>query len=286
MMKQWLAVAVLMALLAGCSSTPEEEETLPPEILYRRGVQAVQKKRFPVAVKRFQEVDRKHPFSPWAVRAQLNLIYAHYMDEEYEEAISAAERFVRLHPRHPHVAYPYYMLALAHYKRIGDPLRDQGHTRQAEVAFRELINRFPDSDYAEEARRMLDLCRDRLAAQEVVVGRFYLDRDHYIAAANRFRRVVENQDFNRTPYVEEALFGLVMSSLKLGLPEEALTYAAVLGHNYANGPFYPHARAMVEGQGTISKSDLKTLRKAVDETSLFKQFFEGVAPGVPGLTDR
>ncbi|MBF0154743.1 MAG: outer membrane protein assembly factor BamD [Magnetococcales bacterium] len=277
---------VALLLMTGCGTTPEKERNDPPEVLYREAIAALQEKRYTTATKLFQEIDQKHPFSPWAVRAQLIMIYTQFKKEEFDESSGTAERFIRLHPRHNSVAYAYYMRGLADFMRISDPLRDQNRTRQAAVALREVIVRFPEGDYAQEAQKMLRLCNDRLAAQEVVVGRFYLDRDQFIAAANRFRRVVENQDFSRTPYAEEALFSLVLTSLHLGMVEDARHYAAVLGHNFPQSLFYHQAKVMVDKQGTLTKDDLLALRKSLDEGSFLKGFFEGIAPGVPGLTDR
>ncbi|MBF0137373.1 MAG: outer membrane protein assembly factor BamD [Magnetococcus sp. DMHC-1] len=287
MIKPMISIFLVAALLlTGCSTTPEKERNDPPEVIYREAITALREKRYSTATKLFQEVDQKHPFSPWAIRAQIIVIYTQFKKEEYDESSMAAERFIRLHPRHNHVAYAYYMRGLADFMRISDPLRDQNRTRQAAVALREVMTRFPDSDYAQEAQKMLNLCNDRLAAQEVVVGRFYLDKDQFIAAANRFRRVVENKDFSRTPYAEEALFNLVLTSLRLGMTEDARHYASVLGHNYPEGLFYRQARTMVEGHGTLSKDDILALRNALDEGSMVKRFFEGLAPGVPGLTNQ
>ncbi|MBF0425493.1 MAG: outer membrane protein assembly factor BamD [Magnetococcales bacterium] len=279
-------VFVALFLLTGCGTTPEKERTEPPEVLYREAIADLQSGRYTAATKLFQEIDQKHPFSPWALRSQLVVIYTQFKKEEYDEAAAAAERFIRLHPRHASVAYAYYMRGLADFMRISDPLRDQNRTRQAAVALREVIARFPDSDYAQEAQRMLKLCNDRMAAQEVVIGRFYLDRDEFIAAANRFRRVVEHPDFSRTPYAEEALFSLVLTSLHLGMSEDARHYAAVLGHNFPQSMFYRQTRLMVDNQGTLSKDDLLALRSSLDEKSILKGFFEGIGPGVPGLTDQ
>ncbi|MBF0178375.1 MAG: outer membrane protein assembly factor BamD [Magnetococcales bacterium] len=277
---------VIVLLLTGCSSTPEKERNDPPEVLYREAIEALHEKKYTTATKLFQEIDQKHPFSPWAVRSQLNVIYSQFKKEEYDECSSSAERFIRLHPRHEGVSYAYYMRGMADFMRISDPLRDQNRTRQAAVALREVMVRFPNSDYAQEAKKMLNLCNDRMAAQEVVIGRFYLDRDQFIAAANRFRRVVENADYSRTPYAEEALFSLVLTSLRLGMTEDARHYASVLGHNFSSGLFYKQAKAMVDGLGTLSKDDILALRNSLDEKSFLKSFFEGIAPGVPGLTDQ
>ncbi|WP_158089491.1 outer membrane protein assembly factor BamD [Magnetofaba australis] len=277
-----LLAALLLLTLAACSSTPDEDVTpdLPPETLYRQATEALKQGQYTNASRMFSDLDQRHPFSPWAVRAQINLIYADFKREEFAEAISHAERFIRLHPRHPEAAYAYYMRGLAHYRQVKDAYRDQDRTRKAAAAFREVVNRFPTSDYAWEAKQMLDHCIYRMAEQEMVVARYYLDRENWLAAYNRFSAVVESKEYSATPLVEEALFSLLVIAKKLGLDGEARNYAAVLGHNFPNGRFYPLAPPLVEGRGGISKSQLASLRTEVDEGSFFARFFEGLKPGV------
>ncbi|MBF0143746.1 MAG: outer membrane protein assembly factor BamD, partial [Magnetococcales bacterium] len=215
-------LAILLLFLGGCASSDiDERPDLPPETLYLEGMEALRLEKYAAAAERFEEVDRKHPFSPWATRAQVNLIFAHYRKENYLEALSAAERFIRLHPRHAYASYAFYMRGLIHYRQISSAYQDQSRTREALQAFEEVVSRFPKSDYAWEAERMLTLCRDRLAEQEMVVGRYYLDREDYIAAINRFTTVVKTPIYRVTPYAEEALFSMVLASLKLGLDEDA-----------------------------------------------------------------
>ncbi|MEO5332654.1 MAG: outer membrane protein assembly factor BamD [Magnetococcus sp. YQC-5] len=271
---------LLLALAAGGCSTTPEPTSRPPETLYTEGMQALENGRFKIAAERFQEIDQKHPFSKWATRSQINLIYAHFKQGEFEDAVNDAARFIRLHPRHRHAAYAFYMRGLANYQRISDSYRDQSRTRDAITAFRELIVRFPKSDYAYEAKRMLVLCTNRLAEQEMVVGRYYLDREEYIAAISRFNQVINNPEFQTTPYVEEALFSLVLASQRLGLMDEARNYAAVLGHNFKNGAFYKAASRLVQQTGDVSRGELAKLRQGVDEGSLFGRFFQGLAPAL------
>ncbi|MBF0401790.1 MAG: outer membrane protein assembly factor BamD [Magnetococcales bacterium] len=272
---------VLFFVLAGCSTTSTLEESgKPAEQLHEEGVAALHSKQFKEAIDRFQELDRKHPFSPLALRAQVDLIYAHYRREEFADAISMAERFIRLHPKHPYVSYAYYMRGLSFYQQISSATQDQGNTREALTAFQELISRFPKSDYAWEAQQMIVLCKDRLAEQEMIVARYYLDQEEYIAAANRFNQVVVNPMYSTTPYTEEALFGLVLASKRLGLDEEARTHAAVLGHNFPDRPFYRHAVALIEKNQAPSRSELAKLRQGTAEKGVLKRIFQGVAPGL------
>lgn len=273
-------------VFAGCSSTPEEGPTRPVEEMYRDGVSALHKERFKRAIDLFQDVDRKHPFSPWATRAQINLIYAQFKLEEYPDAIGSAERFIRLHPRNPQVSYAYYMRGLSFYKQISSAVQDQGRTREAMIAFQEIVSRFPNSDYAQEAQQMLVLCRDRLAEQEIVVARYYLDQEEYVAAIKRFSQVIENPLYRATPYVEEALFSLVLSCKRLGLVDDARNYAAVLGHNFADKPFYRHAVALLEKDKNINRWQLASLREKIKQTGVAERFFQGLAPAlVSGQTE-
>lgn len=281
MIKHSLIVVSLWLTLwmGGCATTPETVSK-PPETLYKEGMQAMEETKFKLAAERFQEIDQKHPFSPWATRSQINIIYAHYKHGDYEDAASAAIRFIRLHPRHRHAAYAFYMRGLANYQRITDSYRDQSRTKEAITAFQELVARFPDSDYAAEAKRMLILCTNRMAEQETIIGRFYLDREEYIAAINRFSQVIGNPEFQTTPYVEEALFSLALASQRLGLLEEARNYVTVLGHNVPKSPFYQAGLKVVQQTGDISRSELAKLRQGVDEGSVVNRFFQGLAPAM------
>ncbi|HIJ83005.1 MAG TPA: outer membrane protein assembly factor BamD [Magnetococcales bacterium] len=276
----WLVAGLWVVLLAGCSSTDGVKEKFSAEQLYGDGVKALKLGSFGLAAEKFQDVDRQHPFSALATPSQLNLIYVHYRKEDYEEAIAAAERFIRLHPRHKSVAYAYYMRGLSFYQRISDAFRDQQRSRDALVAFREVVSRFPDSDYAWQSKRMINVCKDRMAEQEMVVARYYLEREEYIAANNRFQRVIQDTDFSTTIYVEEALFSMVLTSLRLGLREEAVNHTVVLGRNFSNGLFFKKAVAMVEKGEDVTRWELASLRKGVEEGSFLMRFVKGLAPAM------
>ena len=280
---RWMVVFLLLItgnIITGCSSTPDEEPIKPAEVLYREGIEALREERFKAAVNRFQDVDRKHHFSKWAVRAQINRIYAQYLSQEYADAISAAERFVRLHPRNRYASYAYYMRGLSYYRQISSAVLDQSSTREALTAFQELISRFPNSDYAQEAERMATLCRDRLAEQETIVGRYYLDQEEYVAAVKRFSQLIENPLYSKTPYMEEALFSLVLAFQRLGLVDDARNYAAVLGHNYPDRPFYKHALLLMEEDQKIDRWQLAELRQGVAQETVVGRFFQGLAPSL------
>ncbi|MDB5373364.1 MAG: outer membrane protein assembly factor BamD [Belnapia sp.] len=217
-----------------------------PEGLYAAGIEALQARRFQVAVDLFDQVERDHPFSAWATNAKLMSAYGEYQRNKYTEAIGALDRFIQLHPAHRDIAYAYYLRALCYYEQIADAQRDQRGTEQAMAALQDVVNRFPDSAYARDARLKLDLGRDHLAGKEMNIGRFYQQQKLYGAAIGRFRRVVE--DYQTTNHVPEALHRLTEIYLTLGLVEEAQKTAAVLGHNFPGSPWYQDSYALlVEG---------------------------------------
>jgi outer membrane protein assembly factor BamD len=250
----------LMALLAvaGCSSsgeggtttatsaTPPELVEKPVEELYNAAQDLVEGGDYRGAAKAFEEVDRQHPYSQWATRAQMMTAYAYYEASEYDEAIAAAQRFIELHPGHKDVAWAYYIVGMCYYEQISDVGRDQEMTRKAMDAFNEVARRFPGSDYARDARLKIDLANDHLAGKEMEIGRYYQRRQQWLAAVNRFRSVVEN--YQTTTHVPEALHRLVESYLALGVPEEAQEAAAVLGYNYPRDEWYQRSYALLEGQ--------------------------------------
>ncbi len=217
-----------------------------PEGLYGAGVENPQARRFQQAVTLFDQVERDHPYSTWATNAKLMAAYGDYMRNRYTEAIGALDRFIQLHPAHRDIAYAYYLRALCYYEQIADAQRDQRGTEQAMAALQDVVNRFPDTAYARDARLKIDLARDHLAGKEMNIGRFYQRQRLYGAAIGRFRRVIE--DYQTTNHVPEALHRLTEIYLALGLTEEARKTASVLGHNFPGSPWYQDSYALlVEG---------------------------------------
>ena len=214
-----------------------------PEGLYAAGVENLQARRFQQAVDLFDRVERDHPYSTWATNAKLMAAYGDYMRNRYTEAIGALDRFIQLHPAHRDVAYAYYLRALSYYEQIADAQRDQRGTEQAMVALQDVVNRFPDTAYARDARLKIDLARDHLAGKEMNIGRFYQRQRLYGAAIGRFRRVVE--DYQTTNHVPEALHRLTEIYLALGVTEEARKTASVLGHNFPGSPWYQDSYALL-----------------------------------------
>lgn len=204
--------------------------------LYNNAQDLLEKKSYKKSAEGFLEVERQHPYSKWATKSQVQAAYAYYKDESYKQAIGTLDRFTKLNPGNENVPYAYYLKALSYYNQIANVERDQEITLQARDALNDVIARFPDSNYARDAKWKLDLVEDHLAGKEVAVGRYYLEQQEYIGAINRFKVVVE--DYPTTVQVEEALHRLVEAYLALGVIPEAQKYAAVLGHNYPGSEWY------------------------------------------------
>ncbi len=217
-----------------------------PEALYAAGMQELRANRFQRAVDLFDAVEREHPYSTWATNAKLMAAYADYTRNRYTEAIGALDRFIQLHPAHRDIAYAYYLRALSQYEQINDAQRDQQQTITAMAALQDVVNRFPDTSYARDARLKMDLARDHLAGREMHVGRYYQRQGLLSAAIGRFRRVVD--EYQTTNHVPEALHRLTEIYISLGLTDEARRTASVLGFNYPGSAWYQDSYALlVEG---------------------------------------
>ncbi len=237
-----------LAVLGGCSSDAElPYEERPVEQIYNKAMDYLADGSYQKAAKEFDEVERQHPYSVWARRATLMSAYAHYKVNEYDDAILTAQRYISLHPGSKETAYAYYLVALCYYEQISDVGRDQKMTQDALASLLALVQRYPQSEYARDARIKLDLTMDHLAGKEMEIGRYYLKRHDYIAAINRFRVVVER--YQTTTHVPEALHRLVEAYLSLGIKPEAQTAAAVLGYNYPGSNWYQDSYSLLAGQG-------------------------------------
>lgn len=231
-------------LLVACSSNNEEEYVeRPPEELFAQGEQLLAEGSFEDSARAFEEVERQHPYSQLAVRAQVMAGYAYFEGELYDQSIAALRSFIDLHPGNSDVPYAHYLIGMSYYERLSDVGRDQEMTEEALAAFGELVRRFPDSDYARDAQLKMDLAYDHLAGKEMLIGRYYQDRRQYVAAINRFRTVVDNYD--TTTHVPEALHRLTECYLALGVTEEARDAAAVLGYNYPDSVWYERSYALI-----------------------------------------
>jgi len=197
-----------------------------------------------IAASLFDEVERQHPYSPWARRAQLMSAFSNYVAADYNPAIQAAQRFLSIHPGNKDAPYAYYLIAVSYYEQISDVQRDQKITEQALTALQEINRRFPTTRYAADARLKIDLVQDHLAGKEMEIGRYYEKSGKWIAAQIRFQNVVDN--YQTTSHAPEALFRLTETSLALGVPQEAVKYAAVLGANYPGSDWYDRAYKLVQ----------------------------------------
>ena len=240
-----ISALVAVALLAACSSKSSEDKYVARdvEVLYNLGQDNLKRGRYRLASLAFDEVERQHPYSVWARRAQLMSGYAHYMKNDYDDAVLAAQRFLQLHPGNSSASYAYYLIALSHYEQISDVGRDQAKTHEAVAALTEVIRRFPETDYARDAQLKLSLTRDHLAGKDMEVGRFYMKRQEYLSASLRFRNVIER--YQTTSHAPEALHRLVETYLALGIVDEAQMAGAVLGNNYPGSKWYRYSYALL-----------------------------------------
>jgi outer membrane protein assembly factor BamD len=248
------AMAVAAALmLSGCGGAKKDTYVEQPvDRLYNNAMSSVAAENWEKAAQQFEEVDRQHPYSVWATKAQLMAAYALYQDNKYDQSIVAADRFIQLHPGNRDVAYAYYLKALDYYVQIADVGRDQGVTQQALAALGEVVKRFPDSRYGRDAALKMQLATDHLAGKEMEIGRFYENQRYYLAAINRYRRVVDF--YQTTTHVPEALERLTECYTALGLHQEAQRTAAVLGYNYPGSKWYQRAYSLVTGTSTATAS--------------------------------
>jgi len=241
-----LAAAGLLLALAACGDSKNQVYVEKPvDDLYNKAMDALTEENYGAAAKTFDQVESQHPYSVWATKSQIMQVYAQYEDGKYDDAIISADRFIQLHPGHRDVAYAYYLKAISYYMQIVDVGRDQKLTELALKSLDDVVKRFPDSKYARDAKLKLDFTRDHLAGKEMEIGRYYLNRGEYLAAMNRFKRVVDT--YQTTTHVPEALERLVECDLALGLATEAKENAAVLGYNYPGSRWYEQAYSLVGG---------------------------------------
>jgi outer membrane protein assembly factor BamD len=245
-----LAAVASFAPLAGCAGgagqTRADTRYVARDVntLYNAGRDRLDRGLYTQAAALFDEVERQHPYSVWARRAQLMSAFSYYAAKDHTKSVDSARRFLSIHPGNRDAPYALYLISLNYYEQIRDVTRDQATTRQAMDALNEVIRRYPQSRYAADARLKMDLVRDHLAGHEMEVGRFYQDRRQWLAAVIRFRNVID--DYQQTSHVPEALMRLTESYLALGVPEEARRAAAVLGTNFANTQWYQRAYNLMQ----------------------------------------
>ena len=242
-----LAALVLVAAALGACSLFDKDTVIPDEPadkLYNEGLYLLNSKKTPKeAAKKFEEVDRQHPYSEWARKSLIMSAYAYYEAGAYDDCINAARRYVTLHPGSPDAAYAQYLIGASYFDQIPEISRDQDRTEKAVQNLEEVARKYPNSEYAVASKRKIEIARDQLAGKEMDVGRQLLNERAYTGAINRFKVVVTR--YQRTRHVEEALLRLTEAYMALGIVEEAQTSAAVLGHNFPDSRWYKDAYALM-----------------------------------------
>ncbi len=240
-----IALATTIAL-SGCAGDDKKDDYVEKPIasLYDDAMSKLSGKEYKAAAKSFEDVERQHPYSTWAVKAQLMAAYAYYQGGKFDDAVVAADRFIELYPANSDVPYAYYLRALCYYEQISDVARDQKMTLLAREALNEVVKRFPDSEYTRDARLKIDLTTDHLAGKEMEIGRYYQQHGAWLAAINRFQVVADK--FQTTTHVPEALYRLVETYTEIGLTNEAKKAGALLGHNYPGSDWYVMAYRLLE----------------------------------------
>ena len=252
-------------LLTGCAADKAPSD-LPVENLYNNAFDDLQKTKYKKAAEEFEQVEIEHPYSQWAVKAKLMGAYAYYKNEDYDDAVLALDRFIKYHPGNKDVAYAYYLKGMCYYDQISSADRDQADTEKAEEAFNRLIMLFPDSEYAADARKKVNLTEDYKAGQEMIIGRYYLNNGNYLSALNRFNVVLEN--YQTTVQIEEALYRQVEIYGILGLNKYAAGYYKILHNNYPDGVWTAKAAKVME---KINKAHVKKAEAPKKEAEEVKE---------------
>lgn len=261
-----LALVTSAVLVSACSSNRQARELAyverPVEALYNAAAQELDDRDYVSAIELFNEVERQHPYSEWARRATMMSAYASFRSRRYDDAISTAQRYLSLNPAGQGAAYSYYIIALSYFQQITDVGRDQKTTESALTALNDVVRRFPDTDYARDSLVKIDMVRDQLAGKEMEIGRWYLRRNEHLAAVNRFKKVVD--EYDTTSHVPEALHRLVEAYLSLGLRDQAIAAASVLGYNYPDSRWYESSYDLIENGSSGAQpasSDRSLLQK-------------------------
>ena len=254
-----LMIVCLGVAAAGCSAFNKEEDYVPEDPadkLYNEGLFLLNNKQdYEGAAKKFDEVDRQNPYSDWARKALLMSAYAYYQAEDYESCVNSAKRYIALHPGSADAAYAQYLIGASYYDQIVDVSRDQSRADKAIDALQEVVRKYPNSEYAIQAKKKIDMARDQLAGKEMDIGRYYMKNRDFIGAINRFKVVVTQ--YQTTRHVEEALERLSEAYIALGITDEAQTAAAVLGHNFPESPWYKDAYNLVKNNNGQEPSENK-----------------------------
>jgi len=271
---------VLFFLISSCSGKKEEEkisiieeESLELQMIeaYKEGIKELEKGDVMFAAKKFNEVELLYPQSVWAARSTLMAAYAYYSQLYYMDAIIELERFLDKYNNHPRRDYAYYLLAVCHYNKIVDEKKDLGEIIEAKKYFNILVKDYPNTEFAVDAEFKLEVIKEILASKEMYLARYYLDREKWIPAMNRFKKITT--DYDTTIYIEEALHRLVELNYKLGLIDEANKYAALLGYNYQSSEWYEASYKIInKDYKKISKKENIKKKRSILER--FKELFD------------
>ncbi|WP_425349726.1 outer membrane protein assembly factor BamD [Manganibacter manganicus] len=241
-------------LLSACMSSEKDidlstyvDQTEPGDVLYNQGLANLNAGRLSEAAKKFAAVDQQHPYSEWARKSMVMGAFTNYRQGNYEDAISGAKRYLNLYPSTDDAAYAQYIIGLSYYRQIKDVTQEQKEARLCIQAMQNVVTRWPDSEYVDDAKAKIRFATDQLAGKEMQIGRYYLERREYIAAIKRFRNVVEN--YSNTRHIEEALARLTEAYYAMGLTSEAQTAAAVLGRNYPDSQWYKDSYKLLQNNG-------------------------------------
>ncbi len=273
--KDIFLILILSILLISCSKKEVKEniileKSLEMQVLeaYEEGMQALNSNDVLFAAKKFNEAEILFPQSQWAPKAALMAAYSYYKQDYYGDAIAELDRFLRIYPNHKNLSYAYYLLGLCYYEQIVDEKKDLQSIIKAKDTFQNLIKKFPNTEYAIDAEFKIDLINDILASKEIYLGRYYIERKKWIAAINRFRRVIDKYD--QTIYTEEALHRLVEIYYILGLEEESKKYALLLGYNYRSSQWYEKTFIIFDKMYEKNKKDQEIKKRK--QNSILKKF--------------
>jgi outer membrane protein assembly factor BamD len=262
--------AALPLMVSACASDRDVDlasyvdSVEPADTLYNQGLANLESGRMGEAAKKFEAIDRQHPYSEQARKAMVMGAFANYRQGKYDEAINAGQRYVALYPTSEDAAYAQYIVGLSYYRQVRDVTQDQKEARRLAETMRELIDRWPESEYVDDAQAKIRFARDQLAGKEMQIGRYYQERREYVAAVKRFRNVVEA--YSNTRHIEEALSRLTETYMAMGLQSEAQTAAAVLGHNYPESQWYKDSYALLQSGGLSPRENQDSWLSRVGKT--------------------
>ena len=268
-----ISILTILLLCFSCAkeeikTTDIKEKSLDLQVFeaYKEGKESLEGGDVLFAAKKFNEAEKLFPQSEWAPRSALMAAYSYYAQDYYNDAKAELERFIKIYPYHQNLDYAYYLIAIVYYEQIVDEKKDIESIIYAKKSFERVVEKFPNSDYAIDAKFKLDLIEDLLASKEMYIGRYYFEKKKWIAAINRFRTVVD--EYETTIYVEEALHRLVEVHYTLGLKEEAKKYAQLLGYNYQSSQWYENSYAIFNKK---YKKRKKTKLKKENKKTIFKK---------------